>query len=455
MSTQTPLSPRASNFRQAISSFIANRRETKLQGLSAEKAAEAEAKYEYHAWIADAARRVSQIQTVTHVLKASHPDARGSSLHVAPNMLPARAEIGTHNLAHSYEDDIVGNAAALDVYKFLKIEVEGKRLLDWLRQDDADLLAAFHADSELTQEWAQAFKGLERMSESLNSHTMAKQIYWCVNSEPRKDENFHLLQTLFPSSLLHAVHSQLNDARFGELNKEARQAYYSKEPHAGIYRNYNNLSVRKLGGTKPQNISQLNSERGGVNYLLSSCPPIWNGSNKKSYLGIESALNRFRHFEDANLLVKKLITFLKNDPEKTMETRQKRELIEQALGRALADFGCAIRNGYDPGWTRNAECNLPLHQKVWLDTDRTELPLHPDFETEDREFQQALERNDWPNQVATDFALWLNAILRKEDLPVGDTELKHWAKQAIVDAEWPVTIKRKTHTENTKEQSHE
>src|SRR5690606_29857228 len=100
------------------------------------------------------------------------------------------------------------------------------------------------------------------------------------------------------------------------------------------YRNYQNLSVRKLGGTKPQNISQLNSERGGVNYLLSSSPPVWKNAAKKSYLGIESAFNRFRSFEDAHLLVKKLISLLKSDPEKTMETRQKRERIEQALAQA-------------------------------------------------------------------------------------------------------------------------
>ncbi|XOV84733.1 MAG: type I-F CRISPR-associated protein Csy1 [bacterium] len=455
MSTLPSLSPRATNFRQAISDFIVDRRETKLKGLSAQKAAEAKAKYEYHAWIADAARRVSQIQAVTHILKASHPDARGTSLHIALNTLPERTEIGTHNLGHEYDDDIVGNAAALDVYKFLKIEVENRRLLDWLQQDDPDLLAAFHADTELSQKWAQAFKGLAQAGDSLISHTMAKQVYWCISGDPSNDENFHLLQTLFPSSLLHVVHSQLNDARYGEFNKEVRKAYYAKTPHNGTYRNYPNLSVRKLGGTKPQNISQLNSERGGVNYLLSCCPPKWIHPDQKSYLGIGSALKRFRSFEDTNLLLKRLITLLKSDPEKTIDTRQKRERIEQALAQALANFGGEIRYGYEPGWTRNPECDLPLHQKIWLDMDRAELALQPDFEAEDREFQQALEWNDWPDQVATDFALWLNAILREEDLPVGDAELKHWAKQALADAGWLPTTKPKMHADDTQEFSHD
>ena len=38
---------------------------------------------------------------------------------------------------------------------------------------------------------------------------------------------------------------------------------------------YASLAVQELGGTKPQNISQLNSERRGDNYLLASLPPVW------------------------------------------------------------------------------------------------------------------------------------------------------------------------------------
>ncbi|WP_234420839.1 type I-F CRISPR-associated protein Csy1, partial [Xanthomonas fragariae] len=61
----------------------------------------------------------------------THPDARGSSLHVPPDSLPQHAEIGSHLLGAHYAQDVVGNAAALDVFKFLKIEVEGQGLLAW------------------------------------------------------------------------------------------------------------------------------------------------------------------------------------------------------------------------------------------------------------------------------------------------------------------------------------
>ena len=71
------LTNRGTAFRAAIAGFIEARREAKLKGK--EDDAEAASKYDYAGWLADASRRVGQIQAVTHVLKATHPDARGSS----------------------------------------------------------------------------------------------------------------------------------------------------------------------------------------------------------------------------------------------------------------------------------------------------------------------------------------------------------------------------------------
>lgn len=426
---------RRQRFRHTITTFIDERRDTKLKGLDGEAATQVAAKYDYHTWIADAARRVGQIQAVTHVLKATHPDARGSSLHVAPASLPLRDEIGTHSLGADYADDIVGNAAALDVYKFLKLEVEGRKLLDWLQDGDADLLTAFHDDQALAREWADAFKGLVRTSDVLASHAMAKQVYWCVSGEPGDDAGFHLLQPLFSSSLAHAVHQEINDARFGDDNKAVRQARRDKVAHDAPYRDYRNLVTRKLGGTKPQNISQLNSERGGVNYLLASLPPQWGQDRPKQFLFIDSVLGRFRRFEGVNDLIDALLALLKSNPPPTMETRIKRERIERALGESLAAFGLASRELFQPGWTRDANCRLPLCEQLWFDPERTELPPRPDHLDTDLAFNEAFEWKDWPDEVAHRFGNWLNAILSEQGLPVGDAEHAYWAKLAIVDAD--------------------
>lgn len=454
MTNQSKLSPRAIAFRQAIVAFIAERRENKLKGLSEDKAAELEAKYEYHAWLADAARRVGQIQAVTHVLKATHPDARGSSLHKPPTSLPCHAEIGSHSLA-SYQDDIVGNAAALDVYKFLKIDVDGQRLLDCLQQNDADLLAALSDDPELAQTWAEAFSGLIRAPDQVQSHVLAKQLYWCVGGEPSENGGYHLLQPLFPSSLVHAVHSELNAARFGDENKVARQAYFAREEYTGTFQSYQNLAARKLGGTKPQNISQLNSERGGVNYLLSSAPPSWRSSEIGSLLGVTTVMNAFRCFGGVESLLRRLVKFLKNDPPSNDSTRAKVERYAQALAEALANFGQQVSAAKPAGWTANSECRLELFEKVWLDRARLTLIDNGATDDSDIAFKEAAGRLDWPDEVAGCFAQWLNGILRNADLPVGDAEFKHWARQALVDAEWPATFSRKApESKNAEELSH-
>ncbi len=435
---------RRRRFRAAIENFINERRDAKLKGANEDASETVAAKYDYATWLADAARRVTQIQAVTHVLKATHPDARGSSLHAAPATLRPRTEIGTHSVGENYADDIVGNAAALDVYKFLKLEVDGRRLLDWLLPDDADLLAALSTDEALTRDWAAAFKNLVRPASAFVSHEMAKQIYWCVTGEPADDAGFHLLQPLFSSTLAHAVHADISEARFGEANMQARHARRDKKPHDGVYRDYRNLVARKLGGTKLQNISQLNIERGGVNYLLASMPPEWNHDQPRHFLHIKSALTRFEQYEGVRPQVQALCSFLAGNPAPTMETRIERERIEQALGATLAAFGLATQQLFEPGWTRNEDCELQDYEKLWLDPERAQLAPRVDHEDEDAAFAHDYAWKDWPDKVAERFAHWLNAILQKRGLLVGDAEFEHWAKQAIVEVtDWPAPMQRR------------
>lgn len=438
-------------FQSAIVDFIEARREAKLKGR--EEDADTASKYEYATWLADAARRVGQIQAVTHVLKATHPDARGSSLHVAPSKLPQHLEIGSHLLGENYAEDVVGNAAALDVFKFLKIEVEGKRLLDWMQLGDADLQAALSDDAELAQGWMKAFGALVREEGLPASHPMAKQVYWLVGEEPSDDSQYQLLQPMFSSTLAHAVHAEIQDARFGDSNKAARQAFRDKASSELSYRNYRNLAVRKLGGTKPQNISQLNSERRGVNYLLSSLPPAAWKQRSANLLKRDSVLGDFLWFEDVRSRVKALAEFLLSVQSKgsTVEIRDQRDAFVQALAEQYALFGAAIRSRCVAGWTRDEQCQLPGCEKLWLDPDRTELPErddadHPEWKEDDLAFKRDYEWGDWPDEVATRFAKWLNERLREHDLPLmAEAEMRHWARHAIIDVAWPIPLQRRAH----------
>ena len=440
MDTPMDQTTRVVLFRNAITSFINERREIKLKDKDDPKTA---AKYEYATWLADAARRVTQIQAVTHVLKATHPDARGSSLYIAPDTLPDHAEIGSHVLGETYAQDVVGNAAALDVFKFLKIEIDGRRLLDWMRANDGDLRQALHEDAATATEWMNAFSQLVRDNSQPCAHAMAKQIYWCIGDEPAHDNQYHLLQPMFSSSLAQTVHTDIQDARFGAANTEARKAFYAKKPADTPYHEYHDLAMRKLGGTKPQNISQLNSERGGVNYLLSSLPPKWSSRRSIKLLHIDSAMEQFTWFSGVRAQMRALEKLLLSDPDKVMETRCKREMLEQDLGASLAAFGLEIQEQSEPGWTRSPDCRLPLCEKLWLDPQRSELPPREDHVDQDDAFKAAHAFGDWPDEIAERFGNWINARLRNAGLTsVGDAEFRHWARQAIIDVQWPVPLQR-------------
>jgi CRISPR-associated protein Csy1 len=156
-------------------------------------------------------------------------------------------------------------------------------------------------------------------------------------------------------------------------------------------------------------------------------------------------LSRFRRYDDVPRLIGKLCQLLKANPKPTMETRHRRNRIEQALGRMLANFGLEIQARNLPGWTRDPDCKLLRCEQLWLDPERARLSFRPDHQEDDQAFTHELEWKDWPDDVATLFAKWLNSILRKADLPVGDAEVRHWARQAIVEVtDWPATIRRRT-----------
>lgn len=445
MQTQTGRTARSETFRTAIAGFMAERREAKQK--TKELDADAAAKYEYGAWLADAARRVSQIQAVTHVLKATHPDARGSNLRVASGSLPVHDEIGTHTLGTDVAEDVVGNAAALDVFKFLKLDVEGRRLLDWMQAGDDDLAHALHDDEATARGWMAAFSALVRQGGQPASHEMAKQVYWHIGGDPADDSQYHLLMPLFSSSLTHAVHAEIQDARFGEANQAARKARRDKAPHEGVNREYLGLVARKLGGTKPQNISQLNSERGGVNYLLASLPPYWASSQVPRLLGRKSAFGAFGGLPEVRMLVKELAGFLKTDPDPVRDTRRRREAIEQALSAQLQAFAEGVHDAFEPGWTRDAACELPEEEQLWLDPGRAEAVLRGEVAQDDEAdeaFARAYQWGDWPDQVVGRFGLWLNARLSEAGLlGLGEAEYKHWARQAVAEVSWPVPMQRR------------
>jgi len=423
-------SGRASKIRSIIHAFISERLAAKLEKLSEDdpKREVLIAKYEPQAWLADAARRVEQIQAVTHALKATHPDARGTSLYVLPSQLPVyTSAVGSYSLGAEFASDVVGNAAALDVYKFLKLEIADRSLLDSLLAEDADALSALSDDSGSARALRDAFVSLTQPRESLPaSHTLAKQIYWLEGDDPTNDAEYHLLAPLYATSFAHQVYNTIQDDRFGEEAKKAREARRENKPHEATVHDYPHLAVQKMGGTKPQNISQLTTDRRGYNYLLSCAAPIWKTPDLPSLHKVSSFFDViYGGRPDVRETVSGFLRFLKTDPAPNRHNRDRRDAYVDTLLDELVQFAARYQQGWTGGWSREPEIDLPWEERLWLDPYRGLLP-------EEEQFRKDWIWLDWPNQIGDRFGRWLNGRL-DQYLPAGDVEFRHWKKELLLD----------------------
>ena len=429
--SEAPETGGKAGYRAAISAFLQERLQAKLDKLKPDDPQRDEviASFAHDVWLACAAKRVEQIQAVTHSLKPIHADARGTNLYVEPRTLPPLAELGSHALGERFVGDVVGNAAALDVYKLLKLEVNGRSLLTALLAHDADALAALHADPAQAEKLRDAFVSLTQpRAEGPSSHTLAKQLYWLTGTDACDDAHYTLLAPLYATSLAHAVHAQVQEDRFGEANKAARQARRERKMHDGVFHDYPGLAVQNMGGTKPQNISQLNSERRGMNYLLSSLPPKWKVNAQRFPTHADSVFTRY--FDSRPLVrhtVQTLRRYLESDPNPVKDTRDHRKELVDVLVDEMVNMAAELQHALPPGWTLDDPRFSALNEdeKTWLDALRAELPDEDDFANR----WLAME---WPDAIGTRFGNWLNARLEGK-LSFSDIEFRAWKKELLTD----------------------
>ncbi len=409
---------RQAQLRELIQTFLTERLNGKLEALKPDdpKRAQEEERFSMASWIPNAAKRSLSLKYVTHTLKPIHGYAEGTELKIELQSLASLNEVGSHCLGEVYELDITGNAAYLDVPKFLKLEYEGKTLLELARVNDADLGAAFSSNPEEANGLLQTFASLLESRGTPASHGYAKQLYWRVDDDAHDDASYHLIAPLFGSALAHTVWQTLQEHRFGDTAKAARQARKDGADSDTPVHEYPHLAVRKMGGTKPQNISQLNSERGGNNPLLASLPPLWQ-TREQLPLSSKRLMARFGYRPEVKQTLQRLRQFLESNPPANLETRQRRDAMVFDLLDEWLQLSATLRT-VAPGWSQRPECQLSAAQKHWLDPEGvSQAALDASA--------QAPDVDDTLDTVAADLARWLNDQLR-DPLPVGDPELAHW-----------------------------
>lgn len=336
-------------------------------------------------WLDSAAKRASQISVATHVLKYTHSDAKGTNIYARKGVIRddhALRYLSTEDLC-KVQDDVVGNAAAMDVAGLLLLEVDGVTLLDLISKDDSSPLVQFAENEAQLSSWMSGFKSVFTDRE-LSSHTLAKQVYF-----PVEENKYHLLAPLFASSLSQALYERINEDRYSEKAKEARECK-KKEQYSDIaVVDYPHLVIQKFGGTKPQNISRLNSIRGGRSYLLRSAPPIWKSIKKPPMKKNAFWRNYVRRSSFVIDDFKRYLMAVQNrDSNKDIRDRRQ-DYVDQLLD-LLIQTSAEVQS-LEGGWSKNSE--ISLHEQLWLDPSR-----------EDQDFQEKRNMEVWKESISKRFA---------------------------------------------------
>jgi CRISPR-associated protein Csy1 len=212
----------------------------------------------------------------------------------------------------------------------------------------------------------------------------------------------------------------LTDAAYSDAAKGARKARKTGTYYASPTVSYPDVARQSFGGTKPQNISQLNTGRYGQGFLLSSQPPSWKKQPTPPRQGKNAFWREYdrRAWKTANFLQRYLEkTF---DQGSTVEHREFRgELVDELIDMLLICAAEIQSMNNNAGWS--VDSDLSKAEQLWLDPHRSAI---------DEEFGLEREQNDWQGEIANQFAAWLNRKIsyKSKKLYADDATYQVWSK---------------------------
>lgn len=350
-------------------------------------------KFSLNEWLPDAAKRVTQLAMVSHPSKFSHPSAKTSSL-IAKAKHCNDGYLRSGNVEYSL--DVFGNAAAMDVFKFLSLPLTEKMtVLDGFEQDNQELRALItHADLNF-EALSSEFLKIKAADHSVKTDHLVKQVYFPINQS-----EYHLLSILTPSGLITRLKQAIDAMRFSEETKKSKELRKKNEHDEIGYTDIFDLTITAYGGTQPQNVSVLNSQNAGRAYLLSSRPPVLEKRTirlPKTDFFMQCLY--LKNYHDSFIQLHKFIQLdLNNTDIRNAVKNIIQFVIDQVLLQALKTRQYAIE-----GWTnQDYYANLPKIQRIWLD----------------KAYQvERAENGDWRDELSREIARW---ILRSYEKVISD-----------------------------------
>jgi CRISPR-associated protein Csy1 len=344
-------------------------------------------------WLPKAANRACQISLVSHPSKFTHSSAKTSPI-IALNKYKNDGFLRSGNVG-KVQIDVSGNAAALDVYKFLSIKLSnGESILEQLEKNTESIMAQF---SISTMSYNDIRAGLLVIKPKETGDTATservKQVYFPVN------DDYHLLSILSPSGILVKIKNQIDNIRFSDEAKISRQLKKKNEFDEKGFEEIYGLTAIGYGGAKPYNLGFLNKEAKGVFYLLQSMPPVLKKQTiKRPKTNFFTNSLYYRNYKNSFQSLEKLIQLDINN----INIRYSINNIITFIINQVIETSWEFRK-LEANWTKTT--TLKQHQKIWLDT----------------AYQQQREEDEaWLSELISEFARWfINAYKKntgKEDI---------------------------------------
>ena len=402
---------------EAISAFFDERKEiwmkkNQTSSMSDEEVLRLKAKCEesisLEKWLPDAAKRAGQISISTHPCTFSHPSSRkNKNGYVTPIIVDAKRQndglLRSGNI--EVESDALGNAAALDVHKFLNLEMsDGQILIKHIELESQLAKSLLTVENHRYESLRDGFLKMISSSNDLVTSEKIKQVYF-----PVKDD-YHQLSILSNSGIMYHLKKRIDTMRFGDEVKEKRdkrkKGEYSESGYSEIY----SLTTIGFGGTKPQNISVLNSKNGGKAYLLRSMPPVLKKRDiyfpKSNFF--EESIRAWEVSEIFDALHRIASTDYNNVDIRDARIRRYGQLMDKVIEK-MWSLRLVSEDQY---YEKNSK--LKSHQKIWLS----------------HEYEEERESDDtWLDKLENDITDWIiKSYEKRTNKKFGADEKKDIAK---------------------------
>ena len=365
---------------------------------------ECEELFKLDKWIPDAAKRAGQISISTHPCTFSHPSSRkNKNGYVSPII----AEIKKQNDGFlksgnvEVQSDALGNAAALDVYKFLNLIMnDGKKLIYHIEKNSEISKSLLNIKDHTYEQLRNGFLKMINSSQDLVTSEKIKQVYFPVY------DDYHQLSILSNSGIIFNIKKRINSMHFSDEVKEKRAKRKKEEYSESGYSEIFELTSIGYGGTKPQNISVLNSQNGGKAYLLRSMPPVIKKRNiyfpKSNFF--EDSIRVWDVSEVFNALARITSTDYNNIDIRNGRIYRYRQLMDKIIEKMWAVRLVSLEQYYE----KNSR--LKSHQKIWLSHEYEELREKDD---------------DWLEKLEKEISLWIsNSYQKRTNKKFGAEEKK-------------------------------